>query len=1052
MKKKTGQLIIPGGYGDPRAQALDTVYDSDLDRPRQAAPRPIVAGLTRTGTSLSSGASAGSMGLGGGNAAQSMAQSPLFYDYRWSTPDKYYFPRNRVVANSIWREVYKRDPAVATATDMYAELPWSEFDMTGLDDGGVRRVYEDMFNSLNLVPKFTHFTRDYLITGELILHNIFNTSKGIWERTISHNPDYIDVAGMGMAVEQPLLWLRPTPEIQRLLTDEDPRVRKLRNALPRELVNAFRQKRKVPLDPLNTTYMPRINLSSDVRGWSLYTRLYRVIMYEDFIVNASLAVAQRNAAPLRIFKLGDPNSGWLPDADDEAAFAEMLSIAESDPLAAIIMHQHVSAELVGVSDRVLLISREWDFIERVKLLALGVSKSFLVGESSFACFEEGTPVSLADGSTKGIEEIKTGEIVLDHKGKPSKVVNNWCEGTPEELLEIEVWGGRKFRVTPNHRFPAWMWPTECACGCGEPIQNTGRAFACQDHAANVSRHHYKSVECPAVVHHGRHRLNKIPEGYNPDRTVEARKLRKGDFLKIPKKFINNPERVNTVSKDLARLLGYYLAEGNICWSKRGVKKTKPVAIRLTFGAHELDTWVSDVFSICRRLGLPCKLMNLQRKDIHTISIVPADKMLVRQFVRLCGEHSHRKKLDPEVLNWSDELLAELLVGYFRGDGCRSDKASPSQIKKSGCNGLATVQCGTVSKQLASQLVLVLTRLGYPVGRSVTKPDCSVYNRKPYNILRIQGKAAIDLAEAVWDETLNASTHNPTVWSDDEFMYVPVRSVKSVSNSKPVYNLEVEGTHTYLVCGGIATHNSSVAGLQTLLERLSNLRSKFENDWMTRKVCEPIAQIHEFYKRPESELAHRLRIKKPEEMDLMVPKFKWRKTLEPAQDPTLLNIWRDMKERGLVSDRTYSSGAGLDLDAERKNMLEEKKYKEEHPELYGMSQAGQPGQPGGPGGTPRPPAPGQPGGAPPLPGGKPPGASASREHHLYGSNNPYVVRDLTDEIEDSLDEFVDFENRVHVDDVREVLARARDDHADDAEALKQVERALPAAGTDLLSGS
>lgn len=619
MKKKTGQLIVPGGYGDPRAQAEGDVYDSSLDLPGQSAPRPIVSGMRRTGTSLSSGASTGSMGMGGGNAASSMAQSPLFYDYRWSTPDKFYFPRNRVVANSIWREMYKRDPAIATATDMYAELPWSEFDMTGLDDPGIRRVYEDMFNALNLVPKFTHFTRDYLITGELILHNIFNNSRGIWERTISHNPDYVDVVGMGMAVEQPLLWLRPTPEIQRLLVDEDPRVRKLRNALPRDLLNSFRQKRKVPLDPLNTTYIPRINLSSDIRGWSLYTRLYRVVMYEDFIVNASLAVAQRNAAPLRIFKLGDPNSGWLPDAEDEAAFAEMLSIAESDPLAAIVMHQHISAELVGVSDRVLLISREWDFIERVKLLGLGVSKSFLVGEASFA--------------------------------------------------------------------------------------------------------------------------------------------------------------------------------------------------------------------------------------------------------------------------------------------------------------------------------------------------------------------------------------------------------------------------------------AAVAGLQTLLERLATLRNKFEKDWMIKKICEPIAQIHEFYKRPESELAHRLRIKKPEDMDLIVPKIKWRKTLEPTQDVAILNVWRDMKERGLVSDRTYSSGAGLDLDAERKNLIEEKKYKEEHSELYGLG-------PAPPQGTPRPAAPGMPGGAPPLPGGKPPGASG--KHRRYGSDNPYVVREVFEDIEAGIEEFVDSENRIHVDDLTDVLANVKDDKSDDS--LAEVEARLPSAGIDLLAGS
>jgi len=239
-------------------------------------------------TAASYGGSAGS-GATLQGSGQSLAQSPLYYDYRWSTPDKFYYPKNRVVANSIWREVYKRDPAIATATDMYAELPWSSFDITGIDDKHVRQLYEDMFTDLNLVSKLPAFTKDYMITGELILHNIFNSTKGIWERVIPHNPDYVRVEGVGLAIEQPLLWLLPTPEIKRLINSTDPRVRRLQKLLPKEIINAFRANREVPLDALNTTYMPRLNSSTHVRGESLYTRLFRVIMYEDFIVNASLA-------------------------------------------------------------------------------------------------------------------------------------------------------------------------------------------------------------------------------------------------------------------------------------------------------------------------------------------------------------------------------------------------------------------------------------------------------------------------------------------------------------------------------------------------------------------------------------------------------------------------------------------------------------------------------------------------------------------------------------------------------------------------------------------
>jgi len=178
--------------------------------------------------------------------------------------------------------------------------------------------------------------------------------------------------------------MKATPEIKRLVNSGDPRVTKFLEVLPRDMVTAFRANKELSLESMNTTYIPRLNTSQEVRGTSLYTRLFRINMYEDFVTNSSLAVAQRNAAPIRMFKLGDPNGNWMPSTDDLQSFSEMLSLAETDPLAAVITHPFVQVEYVGVSDRALLISREWDIIERIKLLALGISKAFLVGETSFA--------------------------------------------------------------------------------------------------------------------------------------------------------------------------------------------------------------------------------------------------------------------------------------------------------------------------------------------------------------------------------------------------------------------------------------------------------------------------------------------------------------------------------------------------------------------------------------------------------------------------------------------------------------------------------------------
>lgn len=989
-------------------------------------------------------------GTAGKGSVQAAAQSPLYYDYRWSSPDKFYFPRNRVVANSIWREIYKRDPAIAVSTDMYSELPWSSFELMGIDDKSIRQLYEDMFTKLNIVPKLPSFTRDYYVTGELILHNIFNSTQGIWERVIPHNPDYVRVEGIGLVTEQPLLWLLPTPEIKRLVNSTDPRVKKLQKLIPREIINSFRANKEVPLDPLNTTFIPRLNCSTDLRGTSIYTRLFRVVMYEDFIVNASLAVAQRNAAPLRIFKLGDPNSGWLPDEDDEAAFIEMLSMAEADPMAAIVMHHNVSAELVGVSDKVLLISREWDFIERVKLLAMGVSKSFISGEASFACFEEGTPVLLADGTPAPIETIKNGDMVLDQYGKPSKVVNNWNEGVPDELLEIEVWGGRKFRVTPNHRFPTWSWPTKCYCGCGEPVDHAGRIFKRNHRKAHLG---IKYEKCTAKVHEGRHPISRLPVGYNPNITVEAQDLKIGDFLKVPKKKTNNLSE-KSIALDRARLLGYYLAEGDFSKGSSANTKNNLYSCRLTFGIHERNTWAKDVEQICERLGIPCRVtrptQNGKLRNCITVTITPENKDILYWIQKHAGELSLNKKLSEEVLNWSDELLKEVICGYFRGDGTRKEVPTPSQIQHARAKTLATVQAGTVSEKLATQIILILAKLGYPAGHAVAKVKLP---KHPYHILRIQGSSAIDLCKLVWGEDLHARTNRSVVWQDSEFLYVPVRSIKVVKNTKKVYNLEVTGDHTYLICDGLATHNSAVAGLQSLLERLSVLRLRFENDWIIKKIMEPVAEIHEFYKRKPSEIEHRIRVKRPlEERELIVPKIKWKKSLDPAQDVAILNIWRDLRERGILSERTYASGAGVDIDTERKNLKEERIFKQSNPDIYGVP-AQPPQVPGMPGQKP---------GAPKAPTGTPlapmPASYHKRASNPYRGNQSPALNELHDRLEDASQKvrgYKDSKLVIPLEDAMEICEDVMMNHPLDEKQGALLDSAqlafdIPLAGSNLLS--
>ena len=265
-----------------------------------------------------------------------------------------------------------------------SDLPWSPFDLTGIEDKKILQFYQDMFTEINLQSHMPDMTREYLKSGMAIPHLIFNGRKGYWSNLFFHNPMFIRVTPVPIPGADPLLDMKPSPDLREFAVLRDPRAMTMKQMLPDVFIQRLMAGLPIPLDPVNCTYLARKSAPYDSEGTSIYSRIYRAQMIEDFLANATIAVAQRHANPLRIFKLGDRETGWLPEKEDEESLAEMLAACETDPLGAIIFHYGLEVDYVGVQERSMSITREWDWIERVKFLALGISKSFLLGETSFA--------------------------------------------------------------------------------------------------------------------------------------------------------------------------------------------------------------------------------------------------------------------------------------------------------------------------------------------------------------------------------------------------------------------------------------------------------------------------------------------------------------------------------------------------------------------------------------------------------------------------------------------------------------------------------------------
>jgi hypothetical protein len=423
-------------------------------------------------------------------------------------------------------------------------------------------------------------------------------------------------------------------------------------------------------------------------------------------------------------------------------------------------------------------------------------------QPEFACFPAGTPVAMADGTYRTIESIKVGDRVIDRHGKAATVARAWCEGVPETLTEIKLVGGKTILSTANHRFPVWAWARTCACGCGLPVK-PGRVCAPA----------HKPPQGSLYVDGGTSRTSatprRIPVGFQPFQKLEAQDIRRDDFLLMPRGF-------DVIDVDIdpakARLLGYYLAEGNPI--SKG-KDLPMVGLQFSFGSHEDHSWVADTRAILEALGVPCTVKIDSVKN-HVASIRTTNERgalreeestLTEWMLANAGRYSHGKHLSEEVMRWNLDLKMELIRGLFRGDGSQIDCFS----EKDGHEGHQfLVVWSTVSPVLWQQVQLVLAQLGYPTTQINLAPGG--IGKLPAYRLTVAGDKARELADLIWGDASRAKGHpkkqtqRSSMRVDDLYVYLRVKSIDAKPNTLPVFNLSVSGDASYMT-QNIGTFNS-----------------------------------------------------------------------------------------------------------------------------------------------------------------------------------------------------------------------------------------------------
>jgi hypothetical protein len=296
-----------------------------------------------------------------------------------------WIPRDAAGLNQMFSLMYHRDPIAGSVVDIVSDLIWDEFDLTGVDDPEIKKVYLDSMTNMNILGALPALTKEFLVLGRSITSMIFDSKRGVFTDLISHDQSFVRITPIPILGYDPKLDLIPSPGLKKFLESTDPRDLDAKQAIPASYVQAMSQgaTEGVPLDPISTLFMPRRVFNYDYIGTSLYTRLISFWALEKALINATMSAARRRASPILHVKVGIDNV-WRPTDGELSEIAGLFLSADQDPVGAVVTTRNgVDTQEIKSGTDLWKWSDEWQMLTEGKMRALGANDSLLSGEATY---------------------------------------------------------------------------------------------------------------------------------------------------------------------------------------------------------------------------------------------------------------------------------------------------------------------------------------------------------------------------------------------------------------------------------------------------------------------------------------------------------------------------------------------------------------------------------------------------------------------------------------------------------------------------------------------
>ncbi len=368
------------------------------------------------------------------------------------------------------------------------------------------------------------------------------------------------------------------------------------------------------------------------------------------------------------------------------------------------------------------------------------------------CFLAGALVRTRDGE-KPIEEIEEGDEVFTHQGRYRRVYHTMQRPYQGTIYHIKFFGDswRALHITEEH--PLLVVRRKKA----EYRNETYRPEWLQ--VSEVKPGDYLVIPVPQVEQETEDDLTvAVPVGRGRHEASE--------------KTVTFP-----LDPDFFRLVGYYHAEGHVDNEHY-----------LTFSFHAEETaFLEDTQDLLERFFDKTPVKNKPRQNGQTLVLCSTE--VARAFARTFGATVFEKQVPDFIRNAPREHLAQWVRGIWCGDGSYDARKNMFRFN-------------TVSGELAYAFRDALLRLGIAASINLQNRE---EPRRPMYVVVVASPWNEQFGRLVGYPAPAGKKEGSPFALDEQYLYVPIRSIEIEEMDTTVYNFSVEEDESY-VAEGVVSHN------------------------------------------------------------------------------------------------------------------------------------------------------------------------------------------------------------------------------------------------------